>query len=302
MTSVRAAANRWLLSLRRPWILMLAVCGVGIVGLGDYLTGYEVSMSLFYIGPIAVAAWYAGRTAGVAIAVLSCVGWYIADSAAGNEYSHPLIALWNVLIRLGFFLISSLLLTALRESLLKERHLAQRDGLTGLYGRRAFEERLEHDVALAQRAGSPVTMVYLDLDDFKTVNDSYGHAEGDRVLQSVGAALDKSIRHADTAGRLGGDEFALVLPDTDDHGAQHVISNLTREIHEAFTAGRLPVTCSIGVVTFFDPPVSARSILAAADALMYEVKRNGKGAIAFKVHGEAGQSLAAAARSNTARG
>jgi diguanylate cyclase (GGDEF)-like protein len=281
---------------------MLAVCGVGIVGFGDYVTGYEVSMSLFYMGPIAVAAWYAGRTAGVAIAVLSCVGWYIADIAAGNEYSNPLIAVWNVLVRLGFFLITSLLLTALRESLLKERHLAQRDGLTGLYGRRAFEERLEHDIALAQRASSPVTIVYLDLDDFKAVNDTYGHVEGDRVLRTVGAALDKSIRHADTAGRLGGDEFALVLPDTDDYGAQRVISNLTRQIHEAVTAGRSPVTCSIGVVTFFCPPVSARSILAAADALMYEVKRNGKSAIAYKVLREAAQSPAAAGRSNTARG
>jgi len=302
MMSVRAAFNRWLLSLSRPRVLMLAVCGVGIVGFGDYVTGYEVSMSLFYMGPIAVAAWYAGRTAGVAIAVLSCVGWYIADIAAGNEYSNPLIAVWNVLVRLGFFLITSLLLTALRESLLKERHLAQRDGLTGLYGRRAFEERLEHDIALAQRASSPVTIVYLDLDDFKAVNDTYGHVEGDRVLRTVGAALDKSIRHADTAGRLGGDEFALVLPDTDDYGAQRVISNLTRQIHEAVTAGRSPVTCSIGVVTFFEPPVSARSILAAADALMYEVKRNGKSAIAYKVLREAAQSPAAAGRSNTARG
>ena len=283
---VLGTLDRLLARLTRVQALALAVCGVVFVGICDYLMGYEVSMSLFYLGPVAVAAWYAGRWPGVSIAVLSCISWYIADLTAGNHYSHPAIPVWNSLVRFGFFLISGLLLTALRNTLFNERHLAQTDGLTGLYGRRAFEDKLGHDLAMAQRRNSAVTLAYVDLDDFKTVNDTHGHAEGDRVLRVTGRVLNKLIRRVDTAARLGGDEFALVFPDTDPHGAQQAVSNLTRELREAFAAIRLDVTCSVGVVTFLNPTVSVASAIAAADSLMYEVKRQGKGAVAYSVLGE----------------
>jgi len=275
-------------------ILVLAVCAVAIIGIGDYLSGYELSMSLFYLVPVALAAWYAGRWAGVSVAVLSCASWYIADSAAGNQYSHPAIPVWNSLVRLGFFLVSGALLTALRNTLHNERHLARTDALTGLCSRRVFEDNLEHDLALAQRSKSAVTLAYVDLDDFKAVNDTYGHSEGDRVLQATGRVLSKLIRRVDTAARLGGDEFALVLPDTDMQGAQQIISILTQELQQALSVIRLEVTCSIGVVTFLAPSLSAASAVAAADELMYEVKGQGKGAVAYRLFEEALQPVVAA--------
>src|SRR5262249_11929226 len=156
--------------------------------------------------------------------------------------------------------------------------------LTGLYGRRAFMVRLEHDLALAQRRARPVTLAYVDLDDFKSVNDSYGHVTGDRVLQTTGRVLGGALRHADTAARLGRDEFALVLPDTDARGAQQVIGNVARDLRAAFEAENLAVTCSIGVVTFARPGLAVENALAAADALMYDVKRRGKGSVAFSAN------------------
>ena len=287
--------------LTHAQILALAVCGVLIVGGVDYLTGYEVSMSLFYLGPVAVAAWYAGRWTGFAIAALSCVSWYIADSAAGNQYSHPAIAIWNAIVRFGFFLITSLLLTALRKSLHAQQYLARTDGLTGLYGRREFEDRLKHDLALAQRRKCVLTLAYVDLDDFKTVNDKHGHAGGDRVLRAIGRALGGSVREADTAARIGGDEFALILPDTDGHPAQQAISKLTRVLHEALEAIGWGVTCSIGVVTFVDSPSSPEHAVAVADELMYQVKRKGKDAVAFRVLGGAVQPRAGADAPQAAR-
>ena len=278
-----AALDRRLDRLTHPGIVGLAACGAVLLGGVDYLTGYEVSMSLFYLGPVAVAAWYAGRWPGVAISVISCVCWYIAELATGHQYSYSAIPVWNALVRFGFFLITSLLLTALRDSLLNQRRLARTDALTELYGRRAFEDRLEHDLALAQRRKSALTLAYVDLDNFKAVNDTYGHPEGDRVLRTTGRVLKNSVRQTDTVARLGGDEFALVLPDTDSRGAQQLIAKLTRELQEAFTAGKLGVTCSIGVVTFLGPSLSAEKAVAAADALMYEVQRKGKGGVAFSV-------------------
>jgi diguanylate cyclase (GGDEF)-like protein len=114
------------------------------------------------------------------------------------------------------------------------------------------------------------------------------------VLRAIGRVLSSSIREVDTAARVGGDEFALILPDTDGRGAQQAIAKLTRELHEALGASNFGVTYSIGVVTFLDSATSPEHAVAAADELMYQVKRNGKGAVAFSVLGEAVQPRAAA--------
>jgi diguanylate cyclase (GGDEF)-like protein len=268
----------------RARILALAALGVFAVGYVDYATGYEVSMSLFYVGPVALAAWYAGRWPGIAIAVLSCVAWFAADNFAGHLYSNPAYPYWNALVRLGVFLITGLLLSALRAALQHQQHLASTDSLTGLYGRRAFEERLGHDLALARRRKSAVTLAYFDLDDFKRVNDQHGHAAGDRVLRTTARVLMDSVRVSDTAARLGGDEFALVLPDTDAGGARRAIENVARALREKFTEIHAGVGCSIGAITFLGAEVPPAQAIAAADALMYEVKRQGKGAVAFRAH------------------
>ena len=294
MTSMLHTLDERLQQLGRAEVFSLAVFGVLLVGGIDYLTGNEVSIGLLYLGPLALGAWYAGRRIGIAIATISCASWYIAEIAVGGPYSHPAVPVWNALVRFGFFLTTGLLLTALRNSLLAQQELARTDVLTGLCSRRAFEERLKHDLALARRRHSPLTLAYVDLDGFKAVNDARGHAEGDRVLQVVGRSLRDSIRGTDTAARIGGDEFALILPDTNDRGAREAISKLTQELHEVLGASNCGVSCSIGAVTIFDAATSPDRALAAADKLMYEVKRNGKGAIAFGVLGEAVQPRAAA--------
>jgi diguanylate cyclase (GGDEF)-like protein len=270
-------------------ILALTVCGVLIVGWIDYITGYEVSLSLLYLAPVSVAAWYSGRRMGIAIAILCSVTWYVADVAAGAKYSLPAIHVWNALVRLGFFLVSALLLAMLRNNFRREQQLARIDSLTGLYCRREFEDILEHDLALAKRNTSSLTLAYVDVDDFKTINDTHGHSEGDHVLRVIGSALKDSVREADTAARVGGDEFALILPDTDSQGAREVMSKLTRELHKALRTSDCEVTCSIGVVTFLNSATSPERAVAAADELMYQVKHQGKGAVAFSVLGEAAQ-------------
>ena len=278
-----ASADRFLGRLGRASIVGWSLVGVLLVGAADYFTGAEVSMSLFYLGPLALAAWYAGRRAGIGIAAMSCMAWYGVQLATGYPYSHPAIPVWNALIRFGFFFVTGSLLGALRASLLEQRYLARTDVLTGLHGRRAFEDRLAHDLAMAQRHGSSLTLAYLDLDNFKDVNDTRGHAAGDGLLRTTGHLLTTALRKTDTAARLGGDEFALLLPETDAQGAKKVVEALARDLHAAFSAGGLDVTCSIGVVTFIEPGLSATEALAAADGLMYEVKRGSKAGTAFRV-------------------
>ncbi len=275
----------WLGRRSTSQIVLVATCGVAVVWWADLITGHEVSSGLFYLVPVAVAAWYVGRWAGVLLALLSCVAWYVADT--DHRYSHPAIPVWNALVRFGFFLICALLLTALRDGLLELRRLARRDALTKLFTRRAFEDRLDHDLTLAQRHHGAVTLAYVDLDDFKAINDTHGHAEGDRVLRTVGRVLRQHVRRVDTVARLGGDEFALVFPETDEAGAHQIVSKLREELHHAFQADGMDVTCSIGVVTFMNPAISVPEAVAAADGLMYEVKRQGKGGIKFSQRSEA---------------
>lgn len=275
--------NQYFEDLPHTNVFLLAVAGILIVGVADYLTGYEVSMSVFYLGPIALAAWYAGQWPGIASAVVACICWHFADLASGVKYSHPSIAVWNTFVRFVFFLITLSLLVALRKSIVAVQHLARTDNLTGLYSQRAFDDRIEQCFSLAHRHGSALTLAYLDVDDFKAVNDICGHVEGNKVLQLVGQVLKNSVREVDTAARIGGDEFALIFPDTDEQSAHVVISNINRKLRAALGTSTRNVTCSIGAITVIDLETSIECALEAADKLMYDVKRKGKGAVAFGV-------------------
>lgn len=290
MAPLLASLSRRLDRLGARKALALGVCAALVIGEIDYLTGYEVGMGLFYLGPVALAAWGAGRWPGVFVAALCCVIWYVADWAAGAVYSHPAIPVWNALIRFGSFLIVGLLLTTLRQRLRALKRLATTDALTGLFSRHALGDRLRHDIALTQRRQSALTLAYVDVDDFKLVNDTHGHAQGDHLLQLVGSVLMRSTRKSDTAARVGGDEFVVVMPDTDGQGAAQVIQKIAREFQDAFGASHLQATCSIGVVTFQDTALLSPSrAMAVADELMYRVKRKGKDAVEFAVWGSAGR-------------
>ena len=233
--------------------------------------------------PVALSAWYVGRGAGVAVAALSGLAWLAAGWRAGRRFSTIELAAWNTFVRFGFFVITSLLLSALRASQNELRRLARTDSLTGLWRRQGFEDRLEHDLAISLRHSTPLTLVYIDVDDFKSINDRFGHAAGDDVLRTIGQVLRAAIRQADSAARLGGDEFALILPETNASGAKQLVGKLADQLKAAMTGGAQGDGCSIGVVTLRQPGTSMAAIVAAADAVMYRVKRSGKAHVAFSV-------------------
>ena len=278
-----ARVDQFLGRLTKAWVVALAVVGVAVVGLADYVSGFELSLSVFYVGPVALAAWYASSRAGVATSVLSSCTWLAADVGAGLAYSHPAIAVWNTVVRLAVLMVTAALLSALRVRLSVERGLARTDTLTGIMNARAFAEQLSYNIALAQRDGTPLTLAYVDLDDFKRINDRYGHSRGDRVLETVGRALREAIRRTDVAARLGGDEFALILPSTDRNGAETLISKFRDELRAALEPEGFAATCSIGAMTFVTPPAGTAEAMDAADRLMYEVKKKGKNAVSFGI-------------------
>lgn len=286
MDRLLAAVDRLLARLTRREAIALACAAVVSVGLLDYATGPNLSMALFYLAPVAAAAWYAGRRAGVTVASLAALEWLAADLLSRSSPHASWVSLWNAAARLGMFVVTAELMWTVRAALDRERRLSRTDSLTGLLLRRSFHERLAHDVELARRWRGVLTIAYVDVDDFKTINDAHGHSAGDRALCKIAAVLADATRRADSVARLGGDEFALVLPDTDTGGAARLMERLRADLARAFAEDRFEVTCSIGVVTFLEPPASAEAAVAEADALMYRVKTAGKGAVAYGVSGE----------------
>ncbi len=275
------AIDRIASRLSRKTVVLASVAAVALVGLADQLTGFELSFSLFYLAPIAVATWYAGRSAGMLVALISGAAWLVADLSAGHVYSSRAIVAWDALMRLCIFVIFAQLLHALHSLLDTAQRLARTDLLTGLDNRRAFFEQLQYSLALAARERRPLTLAYVDLDDFKRVNDVHGHAAGDQVLRIVARTLLQALRRTDTVARLGGDEFALLLPGTDQAGAESLIAKTRQALYEAFRTESARPTCSVGAVTFAEPTLDAERAIAAADALMYQVKARGKDGVAF---------------------
>jgi diguanylate cyclase (GGDEF)-like protein len=268
-------------------VLLVSVAGVAGLGFVDQASGAEISFSIFYVLPVSAATWFAGIHQGIGVALVSAATWLYADLAAGARYSSELIPFWNTLVRLGYFLVIARLLSLLRGRLAGEEQRAETDALTGLRNALGFREALAAEHARATRYRRPLTLAYLDLDDFKTVNDTRGHAVGDQVLRDVADALSRAVRRTDVVGRLGGDEFAALLPETDGHGAEPVLAKIREAVREAMTRGGWSVGASVGAVTFTAPPPSVEKALAAADRLMYEAKRAGKDQVVHRVATEA---------------
>jgi diguanylate cyclase (GGDEF)-like protein len=254
---------------------------IAAVGVIDYLTGNEVAVSLFYLIPIALLTWLMGRRLGIAASVISAAVWVGTDIAAEETFLPVSIYIWNTFIVLGFFLVVVFLLSALRKALEHERELAQTDYLTGAVNPRFFFELLQMEIDRSQRYAHPFTIAYIDIDNFKAINDHFGHVTGDRVLCTMVERARQNLRKTDLVARLGGDEFALLLPETGQESAQAILSKIQLEILTGMQAEDWPVTISIGVLTCINPSLTTQEILGLVDELMYSVKHAGKNAIKF---------------------
>ncbi|MBP3490536.1 diguanylate cyclase [bacterium] len=150
------------------------------------------------------------------------------------------------------------------------------DGLTGLYNRRYFEEYLKKEVRRALRQKQPFSIVGLDLDHLKQINDKYGHAYGDLAIKTVADVLKKNARSIDTAARMGGEEFNVILPGVDSNGAMIAAERIRKALEEEKLDTIDHVTASIGVATFLEHSDNIEEILELTDQAMYQSKRNGR--------------------------
>ncbi len=265
------------------WIT-IAIVFLLVVGIGDlYFVPNGVSVSLLYLIPIGLASWFASATAGAAIAVASAVIWLADDLLHSPPAPHPVILLWNTIVRLVFF---GLMVLAIRLAKAHDfqRAIARTDFLTGAFNSRFFTTLAQREMSRSERYAHPFTVAYLDLDNFKLLNDTLGHTAGNQCLQVIVATMQAHLRRVDMLARIGGDEFAVLLPETGQKAAKAVVEKIKDSLLTQMRNSEWPVTVSIGVLTCLKPPATVEDMLHKVDAQMYCAKRSGKNSISYAIY------------------
>ena len=263
----------------------MGVLLLSMVAFLDYITGVEFSFSLFYLLPITLISWAISERLGLVFAILSSCVWIAVDIWSGNSNrtSNLFAYLWNATARLGFFLLPVFMIR-LNRALQREQELARTDFLTSVLNARFFHELAQMEINRSLRYKRPFTIAFIDVDNFKTINDTFGHTEGDIVLRAIAMNITAHLRKTDIVARVGGDEFVVILPETNAQTAPVVISNMQRALLNEMNENGWSVTLSIGVLTLSDPHLSVDEMLGRADQLMYMVKNSGKNNIKYAIH------------------
>lgn len=258
---------------RRLMVVVGTIAFTLLIYLADTLAIPDIRLGMFYLVPVLVATWFEGALWG-SLCVAATVILRMALEVAQADTSLGLAALHQS----SFVVVAGIAMFGFRHMRLTQDELermATHDHLTGMLNAGAFSHRVTQELQRNRRYRRPGALLYLDLDNFKGLNDTHGHQTGDAVLRLTADALRRTVREVDVVGRLGGDEFAVLMPETDGTLAGAAARRLSESIRQAFD-GTPAVTASVGVVSFADTTASAAELLRKADQAMYEAKRAGK--------------------------
>jgi len=262
------------------WDALLIGVMLGFVMFADRAIGAPLHLSLgvFCLFPVMIATRRLGVEVGVSTALVATAVLFAEQS--WQSPSPSIVPAWNVIVNGVFLTTIAALQGRWRKVQTRLEAAASEDPLTGIANRRAFRGAADIELRRMARTKQPLSVVHIDLDNFKGLNDAHGHAEGDKVLTVV-AQLLAAGRLTDTAARTGGDEFVILLPDTDSKQARIMVDRLRERIADVMHANSLwqNVTCSVGIATFLRAPEDPATLIAAADESMYDVKRGSKNGV-----------------------
>ena len=239
------------------------------------VTPASARLGILYIIPVLLVTWTDGLTWGIVFAVATTG---LREAIAWEQMPADTPLVWRMVTGLAFLAVLGLAMAGLQTLRRREAQMARlviQDPLTNVLNARAFADRLSQELDRNRRYPRPLALMYMDLDNFKVINDTHGHQTGDAVLKLVADAMRTSVRQADVVGRLGGDEFAVIMPETDAHLADAAAKRLIAGLRNVFK-GTPNVTASIGVVSCTATDANTDDLLRRADQAMYDAKKSGK--------------------------
>ncbi len=269
MPALASPALRGVLRLSGYVLLTLLVYWINAV------TPSTARFGILYTIPVLLVTWTEGLVWGIVFAVTTTV---FREAVAWIQMPVDTPMLWRVFNGLAYLAVLGIAmagLQTLRRSQAQLARLVTQDALTNVLNARAFVDRLGQELDRNRRYPRALALMYMDLDNFKVINDTHGHQTGDAVLRLVADAMRSSVRQADVVGRLGGDEFAVLMPETDAQLADAAARRLIAGLRNVFK-GTPNVTASIGVVACTATDASSDDLLRRADQAMYDAKKSGK--------------------------
>ena len=269
MAAIASPAVRQALRLVGYVLLTLLVYWLNAV------TPSTARFGILYTIPVLLVTLTEGLAWGIVFAAATTV---FREAIAWVEMPADTPTLWRILNGLAYLAVLGLAmagLQSLRRSQAQLARLVTQDQLTNVLNARAFADRLGQELDRNRRYPRALALMYMDLDNFKVINDTHGHQTGDAVLRLVADAMRSSVRQADVVGRLGGDEFAVLMPETDAALADAAAKRLIAGLRNVFK-GTPNVTASIGVVACTATDASTDDLLRRADQAMYDAKKSGK--------------------------
>jgi diguanylate cyclase (GGDEF)-like protein len=271
ITKVDAHARR----LPDPVLLVIGLALVAALAAFKVTEGRGVPIVDFFLIPVAAVGWLASSRSYGYVTALATAAVSVAVSLDGT-HARVGATVASGVARLILYLLVLAFLHAMRALQVEREREARTDQQTGAANARAFQALAVAEIERVRRYRQELSLAYLDIDDFKTINDRLGHAAGDHVLLALSHVMRSVVRSVDTVARLGGDEFVVLMPHTGAREARVLVERLRGELARLSTDDERPVPCSIGLVTFASPPASVRELIDAGDALMYAAKRQGK--------------------------
>ena len=258
---------------------VLRLTGFVLLTLGVYWlnesTPPTARLGVLYVIPVLLVTWSDGLAWGVIFGIASIA---LRETVAWNQMPADTPLHWRLANGAAYVAVVGVAMAGLQKLRHSQAQLAQlvtQDVLTNVMNARAFADRLGQELERNRRYPRALALIYMDLDNFKVINDTHGHQTGDAVLRLVADAMRSSVRTSDVVGRLGGDEFAVLMPETDAQVAEAAAQRLVASLRNVFK-GTPSVTASIGVVACTATDASTDDLLRRADQAMYDAKKSGK--------------------------
>lgn len=265
-------------------VLILTILLICIIGFFNYLSGKDLNLFILSLIPCIFSAWYFKTNSLAKFSVFISVFMnFIIDLNLKSDVSLIIIVINNIL-RFSIFYCMIYLVLYIKRINQKLENLSLQDPLTRLSNKRSYLINGDYEIKKMKRYENPLSFIFIDLDNFKIVNDTLGHKKGDELLLLTANILKNNLRETDTVARIGGDEFAIILPNMDKDIVKDKINNIHTQLYTTFNEiCTCNVSSSIGIATFFTPPKNIYEATEYADRIMYKIKKTDKNGILQEV-------------------